>query len=276
MRLSDSNTSFSVRYLPSLPGEGGRAGGWKDRGTVCAVLCCACVEGGHKRLKHLLQRQALAVPASGVGCNICSNGVPASPATTALPILLLQFDTHTHAPEDDHLVRLLFELGLDEPQQVLLVHASRVVHVRVHLRRRRGARGGRLAAGWMGMRGRGWGLRWGWGVAVRCKHARRALVPLHFQTRVKRRQVENISPAERTNHLADVVEVAVRRRLLGQELLVCEKSGRFESWWVRGWWRLWIRKHKPSHRDTTSPRSPHAKKSHPHTCPPHPLHLHWT
>lgn len=36
--------------------------------------------------------------------------------------------------EDDHLVGLLAQLGLDEAQQVLLVHARAVVHVRVHLR----------------------------------------------------------------------------------------------------------------------------------------------
>ena len=48
-------------------------------------------------LEHLLQRQVLAVP------------------------------------KDDHLVRLLLELVLDEAQQVLLVHAGAVVHVGVHL-----------------------------------------------------------------------------------------------------------------------------------------------
>lgn len=36
-------------------------------------------------------------------------------------------------PEDDHLPRLLAQLALDEAQQVLLVHARAVVHVRVHL-----------------------------------------------------------------------------------------------------------------------------------------------
>lgn len=86
-----------------------------------------------------------------------------------------------------------------------------------------------------GVRGAGGWLRGAWacgagggggGVAVRRKRARGALVPLHFQTRVKRRQVENIPPAKRTNHLADVVEVAVRRRLLSQELLVCGRPER--------------------------------------------------
>ena len=37
------------------------------------------------------------------------------------------------APEDDHLVGLLAQLGLDEAEEVLLVHAGRVVHVGVHL-----------------------------------------------------------------------------------------------------------------------------------------------
>ncbi len=36
--------------------------------------------------------------------------------------------------EDDHLVGLLAQLALDEAQQVLLVHACAVVHVRVDLR----------------------------------------------------------------------------------------------------------------------------------------------
>ena len=35
--------------------------------------------------------------------------------------------------EDDHLVWLLAQLALDEPQQVLLVHARAVVYVCVHL-----------------------------------------------------------------------------------------------------------------------------------------------
>ena len=37
--------------------------------------------------------------------------------------------------EDDHLVRLLAQLGLDEAQQVLLVHACTMVDVGVYLRR---------------------------------------------------------------------------------------------------------------------------------------------
>ena len=41
--------------------------------------------------------------------------------------------------EDDDLVRLLAQLALDEAQQVLLVHARGVVHVRVHLRTTAGA-----------------------------------------------------------------------------------------------------------------------------------------
>ena len=36
-------------------------------------------------------------------------------------------------PEDDHLARLLAQLALDEAQQMLLVHARAVVHMRVHL-----------------------------------------------------------------------------------------------------------------------------------------------
>lgn len=38
-------------------------------------------------------------------------------------------------PEDDHLPRLLAQLAFDEAQQVLLVHARAVVHMRVHLRK---------------------------------------------------------------------------------------------------------------------------------------------
>lgn len=36
-------------------------------------------------------------------------------------------------PKDDHLIRLLAQLALDEAQQVLLVHAGAVVNMRVHL-----------------------------------------------------------------------------------------------------------------------------------------------
>ena len=35
--------------------------------------------------------------------------------------------------EDDHLPGLLAQLALDEAQQVLLVHARAVVHMRIHL-----------------------------------------------------------------------------------------------------------------------------------------------
>lgn len=56
--------------------------------------------GQVERLEHLLEREVLAVA------------------------------------EDDHLIRLLAQLALDEAQQVLLVHARAVVHVRVHLRAR--------------------------------------------------------------------------------------------------------------------------------------------
>ncbi len=36
-------------------------------------------------------------------------------------------------PEDDNLIWLLPQLALDEPQQMLLMHAGTVVHMSVHL-----------------------------------------------------------------------------------------------------------------------------------------------
>lgn len=39
--------------------------------------------------------------------------------------------------EDDHFPRLLAQLALDEAQQVLLVHARTVMHMRIHLHARK-------------------------------------------------------------------------------------------------------------------------------------------
>lgn len=63
-----------------------------------------------------------------------------TPTTTTTPTPTHQHNintsTHQHhhaSPEDDHLVGLLAQLGLDEPQEVLLVHAGAVVDVGVDL-----------------------------------------------------------------------------------------------------------------------------------------------
>ncbi len=59
-----------------------------------------------------------------------------------LPALFKHNAVHAHDPhptrsltvsEDDHLIRFLPQLALDEAQQVLLVHAGRVVDMGVHL-----------------------------------------------------------------------------------------------------------------------------------------------
>jgi hypothetical protein len=55
-----------------------------------------------------------------------------------MELIRYRWETHLEGekfavPEYDYLIRFTLQLGLDEPQQMLLMHACRVVHMRVDL-----------------------------------------------------------------------------------------------------------------------------------------------
>ena len=110
---SDSKTSARVRYLPSRKmttwgGKGRRGRGWGlGRG----------LHGGHTR-QSLFGPRAAGQPRNAGGATHPPTRPPPPPQNTP-------------APPRPHLVRLLAQLGFNKPQEVLLVHARRVVDVGV-------------------------------------------------------------------------------------------------------------------------------------------------
>lgn len=103
----------------------------RRRGTYVHVerVDAQVIRGQLERLEHLLQRQVAVVAENHhVLMRITSDTVRRR--ADALPLAVL--DSAASICRPPHLGASL-ELGLDEPQQVLLVHAGAVVHMRVDL-----------------------------------------------------------------------------------------------------------------------------------------------